>query len=86
MAAEFERIGIKDINDGRYYYDLPVDLHRYKSGKGIHTYASGLGKPWNQVWKEWLSKHPEATVADVEAKLADMERKAGIAEYRAVKK
>lgn len=65
---------------------MPVDVHRYKDGNGIHTNNSPLGKDWNKVWAEFIEDNPDATRAQVLAKLAEMEKKAGIGKYKAKKK
>lgn len=54
-----------DINSGEYFYDLPPDVHRYKSGKGIHTKSNPMGKTWNAEWKDYKKRNPSATKEDI---------------------
>ncbi|MBQ2800428.1 MAG: DUF2380 domain-containing protein, partial [Lachnospiraceae bacterium] len=75
-----------DVNSGEFYYDLPADVHRYKSGNGLHTNNSPLGKDWNAIWAEYIEANPRATREDVLEKLAEMEQDAGIGKYKAKKK
>lgn len=74
-----------DINSGEFYFDLPKALHRLKSGHGIHTNSSYAGKTWNKAWKEYISKHPNATAEQVLAHLRELAREFGITPYRAKK-
>lgn len=65
---------------------MPADVHRYKDGNGIHTKNSPLGKDWNAVWDDFITNNPKATSAEVLKKLRQMEKKAGIGQYKAKKK
>ncbi len=85
FSSWFMKKGL-DVNSGEFYYDLPKDVHRLKSGNGIHTNSSPLGKNWNAVWEEYIDRYPGATREDVLEQLAFMETKTDIGRYRAVKK
>ncbi|MDD1505808.1 DNRLRE domain-containing protein [Lysinibacillus sp. CNPSo 3705] len=61
-----------DINDPKYYYDLPKEIHRLKVGDGIHTNNSPLGNNWNAVWKEFIADNPHATKEQIEEQLKYM--------------
>lgn len=78
----FERAHI-DIDTGEYYFDLPTDLHRLKSGNGIHTNSSALGKTWNAEWMDYIDKNPNASKTQILDKLWDMAEKTGIMDYLA---
>lgn len=85
FSSWFMKRGL-DVNSGEFYYDLPKDVHRLKSGNGIHTNSSPLGQNWNAMWKNYINSYPDATQEDVLAQLAFMEKKTDIGQYRAVKK
>lgn len=72
-----------DINSGEFYYDLPKELHRLKSGHGIHTNSSYAGKTWNKAWGEYIKAYPNATAEETLAHLRQMERDFGIVKYKA---
>ncbi|MEH6891816.1 hypothetical protein V7024_19425 [Bacillus sp. JJ864] len=72
-----------DVNDPKYYYDLPKGLHRLKEFGGIHTNKSPLGKHWNRIWKEWVKDHPNATAQQIEDQLNYMVKEAGMTPYQA---
>ena len=74
-----------DVNSGEFYYDLPTDVHRLKTGAGIHTNNSPLGENWNKIWRKFkLENEFTATADDILYQLFLMERGAGIEGYRAV--
>ncbi len=77
-----------DVNDPRYFYDLPTGKHRFKNSNGIHTTNSPLGGEWNAEWSKFITQNKDTTVGRMQiiGKLKEMERKAGIEKYRAVKK
>ncbi|MDR4190757.1 carbohydrate binding domain-containing protein [Bacillus pseudomycoides] len=78
----FKEHGI-DVNDPKYYYDLPRGLHKLKVDNGIHTNKSPLGKNWNRIWKEWIAEHEDATAQEIEDKLNSMVEGAGMKPYQA---
>ncbi|MDC2867298.1 carbohydrate binding domain-containing protein [Bacillus sp. BP-3] len=78
----FKEHGI-DVNDPKYYYDLPEGLHRLKAFNGIHTNKSPLGKNWNRIWKEWIAENENATAKQIEDKLNSMVEEAGMKPYQA---
>ncbi len=82
----FNARGIDDVNNGKFYFDLPKGRHRYRRCNGIHTKKSPLGKPWNQVWDEWIGRHPYAGPDEILAQLNKMAKDAGIDYYRAIPK
>ena len=61
----FESHGVNNIDNGAYYFDLPKDVHRLKSGNGIHTKNNSLGKTWNATWNEYINSHPNANKKDI---------------------
>lgn len=75
-----------DVNSGEFYYDLPQSKHRLKDGSGIHTNNSPLGKDWNKVWDDYITKNPNASKQQVLDQLKYMEQTTGIGSYKAVKK
>ncbi|MGE7911041.1 DNRLRE domain-containing protein [Lysinibacillus xylanilyticus] len=72
-----------DVNDPKYYYDLPVDVHMRKAGNGIHTNESPLGRHWNAVWKEYMDDNPNATPKQIEEQLKYMTDICGITHLQA---
>ncbi|MEH7038587.1 carbohydrate binding domain-containing protein [Bacillus pseudomycoides] len=78
----FKEQGI-DVNDPKYYYDLPRGLHKLKVDNGIHTNKSPLGKNWNRIWKEWIEENEDATAQEIEDKLNSMVEGAGMKPYQA---
>ncbi|MBJ8030940.1 carbohydrate binding domain-containing protein [Bacillus cereus group sp. N21] len=78
----FKEHGI-DVNDPKYYYDLPRGLHKLKVDNGIHTNKSPLGKHWNRIWEDWIEEHPKATAQQIEDKLKSMVEGAGMKPYQA---
>lgn len=78
----FMKKGI-NVNDPQYYYDIPKDMHRLKSGNGLHTKNSPLGEDWNKIWGEWIKNHPNATKKDIEKQLNKMATQGGIEKNRA---
>lgn len=78
----FESKGI-NVQDPRYLYDLPKEIHKYSDYNGIHTKNSPLGKEWNAIWREYRQNFPDASKKDIENKLNEMEQKANIADRRA---
>ena len=65
---------------------MPADVHRLKSGNGIHTNSNPLGKDWNAVWSDFIIKYPNASQQQILQQLEDMEDVTKIGEYKAVKK
>ncbi|WP_227591294.1 hypothetical protein [Acinetobacter shaoyimingii] len=43
-----------DINNPKYYYNLPKKKHTKKPG--IHTNSSRTGQNWNKTWKGILDR------------------------------
>lgn len=80
----FDSKGI-NIDDGKYYFDLPPELHRYKDGHGIHTLSSYAGRTWDSAWDEFIDENPDATVSVIEKFLNDLAEEFQISAYRAVK-
>lgn len=72
-----------EVEGNHNYYDRPKDVHRLKSGNGIHTNDSPLGQEWNSIWNKFIEKSPNATVKEILQKLLDMANKAGISDYGA---
>ena len=81
----FVKQGITDIDDGRYYFDIPPEKHIYKSGNGIHTNTNRAGKTWNASWKDFKKANPNATPEEIEAELDRLAELYEISQYRAVK-
>ena len=80
----FESKGI-NIDSGKYYFDLPEEMHTLKEGHGIHTNSSYAGKTWDAVWDDFIKNNDSATVEEIEDFLDEQAEIFKITEYRAVK-
>ena len=85
FSSRFKNIADIDVNNPKYYYNLPKSKHTRKPG--IHTNSSRTGKNWNKTWsgildrveKMKLSKNEAKTF--LEARLRELARKERISKY-----
>jgi rhs family protein len=85
FSRRFKNIADIDVNNLKYYYNLPKSKHTWKPG--IHTNSSRTGKNWNKTWSgilDWvekmkLSKSEAKTF--LEARLRELARKERISKY-----
>ena len=57
LSRRFKNIADIDVNNLKYYYNLPKSKHTRKPG--IHTNSSRTGKNWNKTWSgilDWVEK------------------------------
>ena len=82
----FESHGVTDIDNGKYYFDIPKDKHRLKVGEGIHTNNNAAGMTWNASLSEFITNNPNANLSEIEQKLDELAELYEIIDYRAIKK
>lgn len=74
-----------DINSGEWYFDLTPEMHRLKSGNGIHTNNSHAGMTWNKAWEVFIGGSDDALVEDIVDEFNRLAKLFKIEEFRAVK-
>ena len=87
FADRFKNIAGIDVNNPKYYYNLPKGKHTKKPG--IHTNSSRTGQNWNKTWAGILDKVEEMNLSKAEAKdflearLRELARKERIGKHNA---
>ena len=86
-ASRFNKLAGIDVNNPKYYYNLPKKFHTKKPG--IHTNSSRTGKNWNKTWKGILDKAESMNMSQsdtkkfLEERLRELARKERISKYNA---
>lgn len=87
FSDRFEKIAGIDVNNPKYYYNLPKGRHT--KIPGVHTNSSRTGKNWNKTWSGILDKVESLNLSQndakdfLEARLRELARKERIGKYNA---
>lgn len=86
-AGRFKDLADIDVNNPKYYYNLPKNKHTTKPG--IHTNSSRTGQNWNKTWDGILDQVEKMNLNKTQAKellektLRGLARKERIGKYNA---